>query len=315
MSGDLRFHSADAFLQGRGFASLRDITNISCSIPDFVGSAPGWDFLDGVDDLCAADALVEWISNAGESPFFATLWTNMTHTPYFVVGEEEDYQVGNEHVNRYLNGLNRRGDAAIGRIVERLLNEHLNRYLNALKRSDAAIGRIVEHLRATGLLESTLVVILGDHGEAFGQHGRMVHGRTIYEEEIHIPLILMNPLLFADERSEVLGGMVDVAPTIMDVMQMSAPAGWQGRSLFAEDRSERVYLFCPYQDVYVGYREGEMKYIFNATRDEIEVYDLSVDPGETMNLYAQMPEVEKVVKERLAAWFQYQQQLFETLSD
>ncbi len=287
MSGDLRFQSGDAFVSGRGFETVADIGTIPCRAAPHLGSTPTWQFLDGVADTCTADALNGWIAEDREKPFFAVFWTNDTHWPYFPQGEETDFGVG---------------------------NEHLNRYLNALRGSDRAIGRVLEHLGSAGLLASTLVAVVGDHGEAFGERGHWVHGESLYEEEIRIPLILVNPLLGAERRSSTLGGLVDVAPTVMDVLQFPVPGVWQGRSLFADRRPDRVYFSAAYRDVLAGYREGDRKYILNDTRDRLEVYDLAADPGERADLQARAPQAAGPVRERVAAWVQYQRALIAELS-
>ncbi|WP_189587385.1 sulfatase-like hydrolase/transferase, partial [Mesorhizobium sp. M8A.F.Ca.ET.208.01.1.1] len=71
-------------------------------------------------------------------------------------------------------------------------DEKFNAYLNALKVGDTALGEILESLKQSGKLDSTLVVILGDHGEAFGEHGDYVHATALYDENVHIPLIMVN---------------------------------------------------------------------------------------------------------------------------
>ena len=287
MSGDLRFQSGDAFVRGRGFETLADIGTIPCRTAPHRGSTPTWQFLDSVADACTADALNGWIAEDRERPFFAVFWTNDTHWPYFPQGEEADYGVG---------------------------NRYLNRYLNALRGSDQAIGRVLERLESTGRLASTLVIVVGDHGEAFGERGHLVHGETLYEEEIRIPLVLVNPLLGAERRSSTLGGLVDVAPTVMDVLQLPVPGLWQGRSLFADRRPDRVYFSVAYRDVLAGYREGDWKYILNDTRNRLEVYDLAADPGERADLQARAPRATGPVRERVAAWVQYQRALIAKLS-
>ncbi|TGR89203.1 hypothetical protein EN834_36835, partial [bacterium M00.F.Ca.ET.191.01.1.1] len=74
----------------------------------------------------------------------------------------------------------------------------------------------------------------GDHGEAFGEHDDYVHASAIYEENVHIPLIMINKHLFHDQVVQSVGGIVDIAPTILDILGLPLPKQWQGRSLFRE---------------------------------------------------------------------------------
>ncbi|MEE8508428.1 MAG: hypothetical protein V3T07_05130, partial [Myxococcota bacterium] len=140
-----------------------------------------------------------------------------------------------------------------------------------------------------------------------------VHASKIYEENVHVPLILINPRLFNGEESRVIAGLIDIAPTVLHLLDVPIPGKWQGRSLFSEDRSPRVYFFSPWSDSLFGYREGDRNFIFNATADEFEVYDLLDDPEEAINL-AESVDTE-VVLQRLAAWVQYQNSLAERLTE
>ncbi|WP_409190039.1 sulfatase [Bradyrhizobium sp. RDM4] len=283
MSGDFKFQNVDKFLVGRGFDVLSDMNTISCDAPAFSGSTAAWPNLDSVDDRCTTAALDDWIGDGRGGPFFGMLWTGNTHWPYFSRGEQLEFSN---------------------------TTPNLNRYLNALHSTDAAIGKLFEHLREHGLSGDTLVVIVGDHGEAFGQHGTQVHGNSVFEEEVHIPLLLLNPSLFREERNQRPGGLVDLAPTILDILKVEAPPAWQGRSMFAIKRSPRVYFMAANSEMIAGYREDNLKFIFNLARNRISVFDLNQDPAETRNIALEMARAVGEVPERLAAWVQYQEKLY-----
>lgn len=89
-------------------------------------------------------------------------------------------------------------------------------------------------------------------------------------------------------------------------MGFPSPGGWQGRSLFSADRPPRVYFFAPWSDYWFGYRENDTKYLFNATSNRFEVYDLAKDPHEAKNLSDGSSAIRDRVSERLASWVQYQ---------
>ena len=84
------------------------------------------------------------------------------------------------------------------------------------------------------------------------------------------------------------------------------PANWQGRSLFADGRHNRVYFCAPWSDFLFGYRDGNKKLIYNATKNTFEVYDLSADPQETNDLAASESAFIRVGRQHMAAWVQYQ---------
>jgi hypothetical protein len=75
-----------------------------------------------------------------------------------------------------------------------------------------------------------------------------------------------------------------------------------------------VYFSAAYRDVLAGYREGDRKHILNDTRNRLEVYDLAADPGERADLQARAPQAAGSVRERVAAWVQYQRALIAKLS-
>ena len=257
MSGDLDFQAAGDFVARHGFDQRTDMSSLRCDGKRYIGSTSEWTNLDSVDDGCTADAVSRWIDREDKKPFFGVFWTGNTHWPYFSETPPPP-----------------------GRYSE---DGHRNRYIGALRASDAAIGKILDHLARARRLDDTLVVVLGDHGEAFREHGFPVHGNSIFEEEVHIPLIMINPAL-SGMSIDTLGGIIDIAPTIYEILGFQPPPGWEGRSLFDSDRPSKVFMFSINQDMVIGYREGIRKYIYQTTRDRALVYDLKSDPGETVNL-------------------------------
>src|SRR6185295_16553357 len=96
--------------------------------------------------------------------------------------------------------------------------------------------------------------------------------------------IMINKQLFHDEVAHPVGGIVDVAPTIFDILGLPLPKQWQGRSLFSEQRPNKTFFFNPWAGFLFGYRENDRKVIFNATTGKVEEYDLKADAGERTNL-------------------------------
>ena len=232
------------------------------------------------DDLMIP-AAIQWIGADRSRPFLLAIWTDGAHQPY-VSDRAENYGVSD-------------GD--------------FNRYLNAVRSTDALIGELEKQMEAMGLADNTLLVISGDHGEAFHEHGNLVHGFTVYDEEVHIPLLLVNGRLFPEPvRINEIGQQVDIAPTVLDVLGYSLPAQWQGRSLFASDRVNRAYLFANRRSFMFGLVDGDLKYIYDLDGYDTGLYDLSRDPAESANLihdshYAL--EVEQA-RSRIAAWRDFQ---------
>ena len=191
-----------------------------------------------------------------------------------------------------------------------MTDESFNRYLTALRHGDAAFGDLMGALERAGELDDTLVIVLGDHGEAFLQHGQLSHAGHIYEENVHVPLVLINQKRLPPGRHEAVRGLLDVAPTILHSAGRQTPAGWQGRSLLAPNRPNRTYYFAPFSDLLFGCRDGNLSYIFNASDGSHELYDLSIDPEQRRNLAQTRREDVRSLHERVAAWVQYQHGLY-----
>jgi phosphoglycerol transferase MdoB-like AlkP superfamily enzyme len=277
-SGDNRFQNAEGFLKARGFDDLLDFRTNHCGAV-FSDKRYSNNMLDGVDDSCLPVRFFNWQQQQPDEPFFAMLWTFQTHYPYFNNGKTIHYNTGNPSLEKYLNGLHR---------------------------ADKALQLLVDGLAKKHLLASTLIVVTGDHGEAFGRHGQTTHASNIYEENLHIPLLLINPLLFKGERLSTLGGISDIAPTIFSVLNKPSPAVWQGESLFSTNRRKTVYFFSPYSDVLFGLREDHYKLIFNATDNVFNFYDLSADKYEEKNIAVEKKEYVKMLNQKLQAWIKYQ---------
>ncbi|HDT13142.1 MAG TPA: tetratricopeptide repeat protein, partial [Candidatus Aminicenantes bacterium] len=176
---------------------------------------------------------------------------------------------------------------------------------------DAHVGTIVRALRDGGLYENTLIVIVGDHGEAFGEHKEMGHGIFCYEESLRVPLILHNPRLFKSPKVvESRLSLADVLPGLLELLKVPAPAGIQGRSFWplvegGEKGLREIYFESLFSQEEYGWAplsgliDGRYKYL---SIPEPELYDISADPGETRNLFADRREDAQEIAAKLEAF-------------
>jgi len=277
-SSDLRFQNCDTYLAHRKFDLVEDFSKITCT-DQFQLADENYKEGNGINDLCLADRLSTWLDQDPEQKFFSMLWTVQGHYPYFFEDKEHDFKVS---------------------------NLSFNRYLNCLQRNDELIGLVMQMLEDRNLASSTLVVVTGDHGEAFGQHSQYGHGTGIYEENLKVPLYLINPVLFNGQRVPGIASMKDLATTILPIINVQPHKVWQGQNLLTT-RSDEAYYFAPWSDYLFGYRNGDMKYIFNESENTLEVYNLRSDPKELMDLYIPKMEAELLnARTKIAAWVQYQ---------
>jgi arylsulfatase A-like enzyme/tetratricopeptide (TPR) repeat protein len=165
-------------------------------------------------------------------------------------------------------------------------------YRGEVEYADNEMGRFFDYLRQKGWYDQTLIVVTADHGEGLNDHGEQKHGYFLYETTIHVPLIIRAPLPFAARTIPQTVQLVDVAPTVLDLLGIQAPAQWQGRSMqrlmagLGDDRFHSAYSETWYPRLHFGwsslqaFTSDQMKYIFSP-RDEL--YDLRGDPGEEHN--------------------------------
>ncbi len=108
-------------------------------------------------------------------------------------------------------------------------------YRDGVEYADAQLGEFMRWMQATGLYDDTLIVLVSDHGEEFFEHGGYWHGLTLYEEQIHVPLILKLPQnRLAGSRQPALVRLLDLAPTIAAVAGISPPKQWMGVPLIRD---------------------------------------------------------------------------------
>ena len=182
---------------------------------------------------------------------------------------------------------------------------------------DSAVGRLLTALRTRGLYHQTLFVVAADHGEAFGEHGELSHGLFLYDDTLHVPLLIKLP----GERSahrliENRVGLVDIAPTLLQELGIAAPSAMQGASLMplmkpgadalgtaTADRAEYAETDYPRRafgwSSLRSWRAGKYLYI---DAPERELYDQSADPEEAHNLANTSPAVADAMAAQLEAF-------------
>ena len=264
-SGRFDYLGMNDVVQRRGFETLADAGNISGNFNSSFG----------VDEPATVDRMLAWIdSQPRGQPFFLHYLPIAGHHPY--------------------------ATPAPGPFPER--NE-LDSYRNALHFGDAALGKFLDGLRQRGLDTNTLFVLYGDHGEAFGQHeGNFGHTLFIHEENVRVPLLVALPGAWREPvRVKRTASLLDLVPTILDLLDLDAPKAYQGASLLAP--AERAALFfTDYSLPLAGAREGRWKVVLEVGSARARLFDLERDPEERTNLAAKFPERVAEWNRRLREW-------------
>jgi arylsulfatase A-like enzyme len=176
-------------------------------------------------------AFLDWLrQRRPDRPFFAFLNYFDAHAPYvpppgragrFGIRprpEDYDFLLGDMAADV---GLPTQRDIALAR----------DAYDDCIAFLDDELGRLLEKLRATRLLENTVVIITSDHGEAFGDHGRFGHGHTLFLDEIGVPLVILAPGAPAGRVVDGPVTLCDLPATVLDQLGLSAGSPFPGRSL------------------------------------------------------------------------------------
>jgi arylsulfatase A-like enzyme len=159
-------------------------------------------------------------------------------------------------------------------------------YTQEVRYTDDVVARLVDRLDALGLRDRTIVVITSDHGEAFGEHGQRFHGSTVYEEEVHVPFIWRAPgIIAAGRRVADPVSLVDLMPTVLDLLGLRVPLAIQGVNL-----APRLRAGTPPPEPdrkRIVYSEGQMGfavrgYAWKAVwgSSDLQTFFLTADPRE-----------------------------------
>ncbi|MCU1385182.1 MAG: hypothetical protein JWL71_3879 [Acidobacteria bacterium] len=173
--------------------------------------------------------------------------------------------------------------------------------------ADAMVGKLLDDLRAAGQLDRTLVTVAADHGESLGEHGERTHGVFVYDATMRVPWIVSGSGVGGQgsgARRDDLVRLIDLAPTVLDLLGVAAPAEFEGRSVRAIGATDERAAYIEAMDANVTRGWAPLTGI--ATRDAKlidlpipELYDLAADPGESTNLYARDPARARTLEARL----------------
>jgi multidrug efflux pump subunit AcrA (membrane-fusion protein) len=178
---------------------------------------------------------------------------------------------------------------------------------------DFEINRLFEHLGELGVLDETLVVLFGDHGENMTGHDAWFDHAGLYDSVVRVPLIIWGPGLVPQGRVDSMVQLVDIMPTVLDIVGLPQVDGIDGQSLLPVMRQEvathrdAVYLSeCTWQ-AKRGIRTGDWKFIHCTDpgvfpRSENELYDLRNDPDEQKNVALEYPDIASELNGKLHTW-------------
>ncbi len=176
---------------------------------------------------------------------------------------------------------------------------------------DQSIGKLLDAVYG---IEDTMIIMVSDHGEGFLEHNSLDHGYQLYEEFINVPLIIKHPAKRSEKKSfHTPCSIIDIPLTILDWLDIKNTYHFQGKSLLPlimektpdeVDGSDRIIFseLNRFGKDLTSLRIGKWKYIHDFKNKKEELYDLSVDPGETINVLTEEPEFHNEVRNKLSEW-------------
>ena len=192
----------------------------------------------------------------------------------------------------------------------------IERYDTAIRYTTDQLGRFFAQLDSRGLFDDALIVVTADHGDEFFEHGGFSHGYSLYEEVVHVPLIVKLPGQREARRVASLATLMDVLPTLAEAVGVAPPEDLDGRSLLAALRGEASEApeaepaltfrvdFAP-RLIGGGIAVGHHKLIaieenYEGASQVLRLYDLAADPRERDDLAGREPELARRLLSRLA---------------
>ena len=209
----------------------------------------------------------------------------------------------------------KKGVMALKRKITQKEHRHLvSQYDGGIASLDFHLGKLIARLKELGLYENSLIIITSDHGEVFGERDLIEHGVSVYQDQVHIPLVIKYPNIRQKAVADEVVSSVDLFSTIVDILGYDIPKDVQGHSLLKGEpgkskivisesfpyghmlnwhprfnRVERAIFSWPYKFI-------------SSTAGKRELYDLSKDPDEEENLYKKDDGVSKELELKLDQW-------------
>lgn len=267
-SGWFAYLGMESVVQERGFDLLRDAGGIESPYRSSFG----------VDEEASVRSLHAWLAaQTPKGPTFSMYLPIAGHHPYSSPGKPttRPFREKNE----------------------------LAFYKNDLCRGDLALQKLFSFLRKTGLFEKSVIVIAGDHGEAFFQHkGNFAHSLFVYEENVHVPFFVILPgLLGASKRVPQIASLIDVAPTLADLLGLPPSPLWQGRSLLPPVPGVARFL-ADHTLFQIGLRHGPWKFFHEVDAGRSRLFHLPSDPDEKRDRSAHFAERTTLYRRSLLDW-------------
>jgi len=250
--------------------------------------------------------ILDSLPNSQDSPLFLYVHFNEAHYPYY---DDDSFLGGIYPGSKRLAWYSLLEQLHSGNtkleVEPEDLADMLSRYRQGIESLDRELGHLFESLRNSGFWDNSLIIITSDHGEEFLEHFKWGHGQSLYQELIHVPLLMEFPQGsgITPRVVESPVNIIDIAPTVLDFLGLAEfRTEMQGESLLplirGESGNRRGFIFSERIEGGLWHRiyttiQDSLKFILNRYEDggsEEELYNLARDPGEKANLWRESEE-------------------------
>lgn len=247
-----------------------------------------------IDDGEVVSSAIKWIGREA-TPFYIYMNLQRSHIPYTLpngvppkfLKEPVDFYIG-------MDGYPRDKISTVK-----------DKYADSLNYIDSCIARLITHLQKSGHWDNTILIIAGDTGQAFYEHGYPAHGYTVFNEMVRKPLLIRVPDgIGADVFRNVED--IDVPPSILELLGLPAHPGFQGTSAFSRNPLKPVFTVSHMLGERYAVIQGDWKLIRDTSKNKSMLFNLKVDPGETNDLSLDFPAEFKVLSAELSVWIDTQ---------
>jgi len=255
-NGPIHFENQDVFFENHGYGTVLGREDILKQFPH--ANTTSW----GLPDEYLMHYSVDYLKKHADEPQCLTLFTITNHHPWNLPSHYKAPTFPSS-----LSGTYRK-------------------YLSTFQYSDASLGLFTELLEKEGLLDNTILFVLGDHGYAMGEHdNNYFQQRYLYEENIRVPLLVYaKGRIVTPKVIDTPCSQLDLTPTIMDLFNLHGFNHSIGSSLMRKIENRPVFFHNPYVFKNFGCRIQNHKFIYTRLSSEVELYDLEKDPKEEKNI-------------------------------
>jgi len=305
---DLALHDdettlAEIFSQ-EGYATGAIVANTGIVTSGY-GFHQGFDTFEGhrVPGVELNPIVLDWVAGHAEEPFFLLVNYMDTHRYYNTAKRSGDLglKVGADDPVSSLLLATLENRVPSPELIEALTNH----YDTAIGNVDYALGQLFDVLKEWGLFDDTIIVVTSDHGELLGEHALAEHGRDVYQESLHVPLVVKGPGHRAGRVVDDLVGLSDIPSLILDHLPHDRFGAYT--KLFPDRPgnhpiiAQNCYSFpilmanpawgSRFQNIRTAIYEWPHKVIITSGGAEAEVYNLQLDPDESDDLAAMQSEL------------------------